>query len=242
MSYIRLRPIRGILWEGPSPVDGSPLVAIATPTVNRKTGPMVQVWILRRDKSPMDAARDGSDTAICGHCPMRGDGFAERACYVNVAQAPLTVWNAYKRGIYEKMPLHTYVGRMIRWGAYGDPAMLPADLVRECNRVARGWTGYTHQWRHPWAQWARGVIMASVETREQETKLWSQGWGTFRAGLPDGKDIGPATLCANERTGEQCYTCKRCDGRRARIFIPSHGSGQNFVPAARLARRKDMSA
>ena len=37
------KTVRGILWEGESPLTGAPIVAIATPTVNRKTGPMVQV-------------------------------------------------------------------------------------------------------------------------------------------------------------------------------------------------------
>jgi hypothetical protein len=37
-----------VLWEGPSRLDGSPIVAIATfRTDNRKTGPMIQTWIIR---------------------------------------------------------------------------------------------------------------------------------------------------------------------------------------------------
>lgn len=236
------RPVRGVLWEGESPLTGDPIVAIATPTVNRKTGPMVQVWILRTDISPIDAIRMGNDTAICGHCPMRGDGFSGRGCYVNVAQAPTVVWKAYRTGSYPRIGSEALIGRMVRWGAYGDPAMLPEVLVRDVNAFARGWTGYTHQWAYPWAQWARGVFMASVETELQEQRLWAKGWGTFRAGQSDGSDIGKADLCANERTGELCNTCRRCDGRRARIYIPSHGTGKNFVPAMRLARRKETTA
>lgn len=234
----------GIIWEGSSPIDGAPLVAIATQSRNRKTGPMVQVWILRSDISPLDAVRAGADRSICGHCPMRGDGFKGRACYVDVAKAPMSVWNAYKRGSYGWAVNGTgsfrrlFEGRSIRWGAYGDPAALPQRLVGLANQVARSRTGYTHQWAQPWAQWARGVFMASVETPAQEAKLRALGWGTFRAGLADGSDIGGATLCANERTGETCLECGRCDGRSEAIYIPSHGSGKGFVPAARLARRK----
>ena len=39
-----------IIYDGPSMLDGEPIVAIATmKTSNRKTGEMVQVWILRSD-------------------------------------------------------------------------------------------------------------------------------------------------------------------------------------------------
>ena len=93
-----------IVWQGPSPIDGAPLVAVATglrrPSENRKTGPMVQVWILRADLAPSDAVESGADASVCGDCPLRGLGFKARACYVNVGQAPQSVWRAYKRGVY----------------------------------------------------------------------------------------------------------------------------------------------
>lgn len=232
-----------VLWEGPSPCDGAPIVAIATSgSVNEKTGRMVQVWILRADQSPIDAVRSGADEAICGRCPMRGDAFTGRACYVNVAQGPSSVWRKYHAGGYERLrpreALALLAGEHIRWGAYGDPAMLPEALVRRCNEVAAGHTGYTHQWRHAWAQWSRGVFMASCETPAQEQRLRSAGWGTFRAGRPDGTDIGAATLCLNERDGTTCKDCGACDGRALAIYIPAHGAGKNMVPAERLARRK----
>jgi hypothetical protein len=132
-----------------------------------------------------------------------------------------------------------FEGRMIRWGAYGDPAVLPAYLVEACNDKARGWTGYTHQYKYKWAQWAKGVFMASVETPKQEETLFEKGWGTFRAGLKDSSDKGSATLCLNEKTGITCLECKVCDGRHKRIFIPSHGRGASMVPAEKLLRRKE---
>ena len=45
-----------VLHEGPSPFDGQPIVSIATlHSSNRKTGDMVQTWILPRDLHPLDA-------------------------------------------------------------------------------------------------------------------------------------------------------------------------------------------
>jgi hypothetical protein len=245
---------RGVLWDGASPHDGLPIVAIAAlhqskRSANRKTGPMVQIYILRRDVSPTDAVKRGHDASICGHCPLRpSPGNHARACYVNLGQGPWNIWHAYKAGKYERLfairddgtvslSARAFRGHRVRWGAYGDPAMLPPELVRRVNRAAKSHLGYTHQWRYHWARWTRGVFMASVETEEQETRARALGWGTFRVGLRDCSDIGDATLCANERTGATCAECGACDGRRTSIFIPAHGSGALSIPAERLLRK-----
>ena len=238
-----MRP--GIIWEGPSPLDGAPLVAIATHTTNRKaanvkTGPMVQVYILRADISPLEAVKSGQDTSICGYCPMRGNTTFKRSCYVNVGQAPVTVWNTCKAGKYSPLDFSTVelAGYGIRWGAYGDPAMLPEEVVDNWDGVVDFSLGYTHQWRSEWASWTRGVFMASVETQEQEALARSRGWATFRAGLRDGSDIGDAILCRNERDGSSCDACRECDGKPKSIYIPAHGFGAINIPAERLIRSK----
>ena len=47
-----------VLYEGPSLLDGEPIVAILTglrsSSGNRKTGAMLQTWILRADVSPAE--------------------------------------------------------------------------------------------------------------------------------------------------------------------------------------------
>lgn len=64
-----------VLWEGPSRLDGAPIVLIATGmrrgSSNEKTGPMVQTWILRQDVAPHVAQRTGADASVCGDCPLR---------------------------------------------------------------------------------------------------------------------------------------------------------------------------
>jgi hypothetical protein len=59
-----------ILYEGKSVLDGAPIVYIATlSTSNRKTGDMVQTWILRSDINPVEASKQKLDASICGNCP-----------------------------------------------------------------------------------------------------------------------------------------------------------------------------
>jgi len=44
----------------------------STPSDNRKTGDMIQIWILVRSVSPTEAIRTGLDRLICGSCVHRG--------------------------------------------------------------------------------------------------------------------------------------------------------------------------
>jgi hypothetical protein len=90
-------------------VDGAPIVAIATDgTRNRKTGSMIQIWILRADVNPVEAVLTGADRSVCGACPLRSrDGLRGRGCYVQVQDAPAAVWRAYRAGKYRPILVST---------------------------------------------------------------------------------------------------------------------------------------
>jgi len=79
-------------------VNGEKFVAIATmETSNRKTGNMVQIWFLLENVHPVEAVKLGIDAkTICRECPFAGGN----GCYVNVGQAPASIWKAWKRGLY----------------------------------------------------------------------------------------------------------------------------------------------
>lgn len=248
-----------VLFDGPSPVNGSPIVAIATMnTTNRKTGDMVQVWILHRDVAPTAAIRSGEDAAICGACPLRGRGGKERACYVVVAQAPTSVWKAYKRGAYidaTRWPLcgdergtgvaDLFEGRAVRLGAYGDPAMLPLALVQAIVSLSKGHTGYTHQWRDIAPEWAY-LLMASADTLEDRREARARGWRSFAlvpAGTPaTGHARAMECAATRERAPLQCAECLACSGTRGRgtvavdVVIAAHGGGARYLPNPGLLR------
>ena len=126
--------------------DQTRVIIATTESDNRKTGNMIQIWILRKDVSPPDAVRSGLDSEICGDCKLRGsNGWIGRTCYVNVAQGPNAVWRAYQAGRYEYLPQCRYAdvfgGRAVRFGAYGDPVYIPLTIVRYICFFARRWTG-----------------------------------------------------------------------------------------------------
>lgn len=242
-----------ILYAGPSMLDGAPIVAIATGlgkgSSNEKTGAMVQVWIIRSDVDPITASRTGQDAAICGDCPHRGtadagkaSGWARgRSCYVNLVQAPRSVFAAFQRGAYATMSLAEAAdairGKGLRLGAYGDPAAVPFWVWEAICPAADYCNGYTHAWRAfpELAAWC----MASADSAADRVAASFLGFRTFRvrtAAQPvEAREvICPASAEAGKRT--VCASCKACGGHsakaRADIVIVAHGSGASAFQAA----------
>lgn len=232
-------------------LDGKPIVVIATHrTKNEKTGDMIQTWILRSDVSPIDAISTGNDDSICGTCPHRRLPKAIRPahidgeCYVDVSKAPNGVWKAYKRGRYTSDHAELYrlleSGQALRIGSYGDPAAAPYAMWDSLVKLARKWTGYTHQWRVCDSRFSF-IVMASCETGEDERSAHNAGYRTFRT-IDTTNDAFPAILCpASEEAGKitDCATCGLCSGtaygkrnRIRSIRIVAHGK----VSKARITR------
>lgn len=68
------KPLGYILYEGPSMIDGAPIVVIVNKidgSDNAKTGAMVQTFIIRSDVAPVEALATGADVSICGDCEHR---------------------------------------------------------------------------------------------------------------------------------------------------------------------------
>jgi hypothetical protein len=234
-----------IAYTGPSQLDGSPIVVVVTGlrggSANRKTGAMLQTWILRADVSPLEAARTGADVSICGDCPHRGisDGTVNvgRSCYVTLVQGPRSVFAAYQRGIYPAFDASqaraAVAGRTVRLGAYGDPAAVPMDVLRSLTETAARHTGYTHQWQH--RQDLQGLCMASVDTAAEALQAKAAGWRLFRVNSGAG-DVLPGvrevSCPASEEMGKRttCERCSLCNGsrgandKRADITIRAHGA------------------
>lgn len=215
-----------VVWRGVSLLDGkTPIVVVLTGLVdahrsNRKTGAMVQSYILVDDASPKDAIHDGRDAAICGDCVHRGDGKGgERTCYVSLATglnvvgrhlASYPMWSLSRAAL-------AITGRQFRLGTYGDPAAVPDHVWTALLRRVAGWTGYTHQWRvrPTLARWC----MASVDSGRERDAAKALGWRTFRVRqvsvtgpdpLGDREVVCPASAEAGHRV--QCERCQLCKG------------------------------
>lgn len=236
-----------ILYQGPSLIDGAPIVVIAnriaSASDNAKTGAMVQTFILRQDMRPLDAARLGYDFSICGHCSHRptNDG----SCYVNIGRSVEAVYGAFVRGRYARPHVdydvallpELFADSIFRLGSYGDPAAAPFRVWQHA--TARVWArnGYTHQWRDFPAFAA--LCMASVDSEAQAHEARANGWRTFRvrsaaAPVMAGEIACPASEEAGKRT--TCADCRACGGTQAKarvsIVIAAHGATKARFAAA----------
>lgn len=243
------------LWRGRSAIDGADIVVIATlHSDNAKTGDMVQTWILRTDRGPLAAVADGSDAAICGSCPHRRTFVADlgryvRTCYVEVGRAPENIYKTWMRGQYPRADRHARYrigrGRAVRLGAYGDPAAVPARIWRDLVRDAVGHTGYTHQWREPFAAEHRELCMASADSAADYDAARAAGWRTFRVRRADEPRQAREVVCPASPEGghrAKCIDCLLCHG--ADPARPNVAPGVVIVvhgPAARQYRRAELT-
>lgn len=213
-----------IIYNGPSLLDGKPIVAIATySNRNTKTGRVLQTYILRADINPLEASKTGEDYSICGDCTMRGTPTTDparkqakgRRCYVNLGQGVLIVWRAFKRGVYAAGDPRTVGrGRFVRVGTYGDPAAVPQAVWDELLAEASTWTAYSHQ-----SGWRPDIAMQSADNHAQAVAHWQAGRRTFRVIADLGQlDQANEALCpASKEAGRrvQCTACKLCKGGTA---------------------------
>jgi hypothetical protein len=231
-----------VIYEGPSELDGAPIVVILTgirgDSSNLKTGGQVQSWILRRDMTPIDARRLGADASICGDCPLK-----EGACYVTLHHAPRSVYEAYRAGAYPRRDdLPDLRRRSIRLGSYGDPAAVPNGIWFELVKRAEGHTGYTHAWKLPRVAPLRRLLMASVDSPEEAIEARARGWRTFRTRLPEEGPVPFESICPGSYEGGervQCVDCGQCDGARPydlrySFSTVAHGSGASTYRRLRL--------
>lgn len=227
-----------IFFIGESLIDGMRVIAIATGlkkhSINTKTGPMIQIYILRADTPPKEAADMGLDVSVCGDCQLRpiiaaviaaktGNDISE--CYVDKIRGPNAVWHSWNNGNIafidpgELADIINDTGAPIRYGAYGDPAAIPNNIwytLSKNNSIAA--TGYTHQWetRPDLAP----LFMASIDpvtypdTDKARKSAAAMGFKTYRV-ITDITDIRENEILCPEKSGRtNCANCLLCSGAR----------------------------
>jgi hypothetical protein len=226
----KYNPRTFIIGEPTRGIDGAlvvHLLQMPSSTKNRKIGVMAQTWHIRIDTHPTDAIRSGLDVATCGNCPLRPstvrenpiapDGSKTKPCYV--MQNPIiSMWNAYWRGSYQTITVEQaaekVAGQPLRFGAYGDPALLGYDVIRTLAASASKTTGYTHAWLVDGFDLRLfDYLMASVDPisadRSHEIANVAR---TFRV-IPNRESLKRGEIeCANTTRGITCAECGLCAG------------------------------
>lgn len=235
-----------VLYRGPSLLNGAPIIAVATlRTTNLKTGAMVQTWILPGEVSPEVAVRDGRDEAVCGSCPHRH--FLNGGCYVVPFQAPRSVWDSCRKGLYdEDWEPEAFAGKRIRLGSYGDPAAVPEQVWERVLRHSDASTGYTHQaHRRELQPNLLEHLMVSVDSPAAAVRLHGEGLRTFRVKAEADPLLPGEVLCATETDPHaDCHRCLMCSGAAKdgpSVAINAHGQRAHRVPAEQRQGRKQLN-
>lgn len=241
-----------IIYRGASLIDGQPIVVVAVvSSKNRKTGDMVQTYILNDNgATPCENSKTGADYSICGNCPHRGQATDDpkakqaknRSCYVIIAQGATIVHKGIQNGIYPDAVGHDAIaaigrGRMVRLGTYGDPSAVPSYVFESLIADAIGHTAYTHQNDIKSADVRADLYMISADTIQQARDAWRNGQRTFRV-IDNVRDLskGDEILCPasnemnNRTTCAKCGLCAGASVKARNIAIVAHGAGaRNFA-------------
>lgn len=232
-----------VIYRGPSKLDGASIfVTVISGSSNRKTGDLLQTYIMRADMDPRLASKLGEDASICGDCRHRGTptldparSVAEqRSCYVAIGQGPLQVWKAFHAGRYAlaspSEAREIGAGRFVRLGTYGDPAAVPTSVWTALLTQAQGWTGYTHNGA------SSALCMVSADSLGEAQQAWQAHKRTFRiirdvSEVQRNEVLCPASAEAGFKT--TCLNCRLCNGdgsaHAKSVAIVAHGPGRNFV-------------
>jgi hypothetical protein len=189
---------------------------LVNPSNNTKTGPMVQVWYIPELPNGVGAVSlvhaPGLSDSVCGTCPLRpsvGGG-----CYVSPHAGLGVIVRALPAlpELSQEELIRAVRGKLLRFGAFGDPCAVPRKWYDPILTVALGWTGYTHAWRDVSSdEW--GFLMASVESEAEHREAVSRGWRTFRAMPKGGEPLPSERVCpASVNAYVTCSTCRACSG------------------------------
>lgn len=232
-----------VLWHGPSALTGEHIMVLASctrrPSENDKTGDMVQIAILPVDVAPIAAWHGAAIRSICPEaCPHRSDKAGD--CYVNWAKLR-RMWEIGRTKLDSTPPpAGFWKGAIVRLGMAGDPAAVPFHVWETIASEAKGWTGYTADWRrlsdeamiNRDSQWSR-LFMASCSSVSDILRARSRGWRVYASSLSSSidsvfEDAGLVECLATSH-GVSCAACRGCDGtakgsKRKGYYIPLHGA------------------
>lgn len=183
------------------------------------------------------------DSANCLDCPFSFNQNSGKSggCYTHKGFQRMgliailrSLNKRYKTG-YGKMTFDKFLAiasaydlDMVRFGAYGEPVLLPLDMVAKLTSLVdkKRWTGYTHQWNKPEFAPYAAYFQASCHNAFEAAIAKDMGWRSFvvvpehidgAVNCPASKEAGNKTTCS------QCSLCNGTSGNSSKdIYILQH--------------------
>ena len=172
------------------------------------------------------------DGANCLDCPLASlkgcytHKYMQYSGFISMLRS-LSTEAIYSREQTDLAPIKDWCASsaLTRFGTYGEPSLLPIDLVSDMADASDTSTGYTHQAGKDWADGYKDFFMASSHTQAQAERLPS--WRHFIS-LSNGNDADGVRCPASKEMGyvSNCAKCGLCSGikgkGRKNILIDIH--------------------
>jgi len=120
---------------------------------------------------------------------------------------------------------------LVRFGAYGEPILLPLKVVEVLSGLSQKTTGYTHQWNKPQYQKYNKFFMSSTHTETERQQAKDLGYRSFFVATSEIKGFKPqnAVNCPASKESSKnlsCIACGLCNGTsrgiKKDIYIMKH--------------------
>lgn len=95
--------------------------------------------------------------------------------------------------------------KYVRFGTYGEPSLHPRLIIEQLVKVARSYTGYTHQWNK---KTLGDYFMASTHTLEESKIARDKGYRSF---IVSDEPIKEAVSCPASKEAGYKSTCDKCN-------------------------------
>lgn len=99
---------------------------------------------------------------------------------------------------------------LVRFGIYGEPILMPIEMVKKLASLGNKQTGYTHQWYTAKKEYAK-YFMASVNNSNR-IEAENKGWRCF---VVSHTKLEKTTVCPASKEASRkltCSTCGLCNG------------------------------
>lgn len=118
-------------------------------------------------------------------------------------------------GIFEKIYKYSlkYPIKFIRFGTYGEPTLLPIELMTSLSTLVKKYSGYTHQWNKVDPAYSQ-FLMSSVHNVFEANIAKSFGYRSFLVDVnkPDNFVLCPASSRIAKEKKSNCSDCGLCSG------------------------------
>lgn len=183
-----------------------------------------------------------NDAANCLDCPYsyNMNGGKSGGCYTHKGYQGMGIKSMVKRlskldiPNYSKDSFNSFIKyisdypvELCRLGAYGEPCLLPLNLMGKLVRVSSKHTGYTHQWNKPEFKAYSKYLMASTHNSFETAIANDLGFRAFESSTIKTKNIAvcPASkeFKGNKKTCTECAACNGTYNRKKNnLFIYKH--------------------